>query len=119
MAGIVSNPPYIPSELIFNLQPEVVDHEPHLALDGGQDGLAAVRHLAATAPRFCIGGGLWLVELMMGQAEEVSQFLQATSAYGAITIHPDLAGVERFISAQSTEANPAKLLNGEALIDNP
>jgi release factor glutamine methyltransferase len=50
LSGIVSNPPYIPRSMIAELQPEVVHHEPHLALDGGTDGLDCIRHLIAHAP---------------------------------------------------------------------
>lgn len=99
ISGMVSNPPYIPSRLISTLQPEVAQHEPHLALDGGSDGLDAIRTLAATAPAFLKPGGLWLVEMMAGQADEVTQFLHQQGHYQTITIYPDLAGIERFALA--------------------
>ncbi|NJN20510.1 MAG: peptide chain release factor N(5)-glutamine methyltransferase [Leptolyngbya sp. RL_3_1] len=100
LAGVVSNPPYIPSEMVLTLQPEVVRHEPHLALDGGDDGLEAVRHLVSAAPQFLREGGLWMVEHMAGQAVAVAQLLQATTSYGAIATHADLAGIDRFVTAQ-------------------
>ncbi len=52
LSGMVSNPPYIPSATVLGLQPEVVRHEPHLALDGGVDGLEAIRILVNTAPEY-------------------------------------------------------------------
>ena len=63
---IVSNPPYIPTAMIPHLQPEVAWYEPHLALDGGSDGLDAIRHIIATAPDYLRSGGLLLLEMMAG-----------------------------------------------------
>jgi release factor glutamine methyltransferase len=99
IAGIVSNPPYIPSIEVLNLQPEVTNHEPHLALDGGDDGLDAIRELVNTAPQYLISGGFWIVELMAGQAGIVRSLLQANGNYTNIQIHQDYAGIERFVSA--------------------
>ena len=99
LAGVVSNPPYIPSEIVPTLQPEVANHEPHLALDGGQDGLACVHHLIEAAPSFLQTNGVWLVELMSGQAPAVMEQLAKTGCYGAIQAFEDLAGVERFVLA--------------------
>jgi release factor glutamine methyltransferase len=100
LAGMVANPPYIPTEVVPTLQPEVARHEPHLALDGGQDGLDAMRHLVTTAPQFLQDGGLWMVEHMAGQAEVVAELLQVPQIYGAIATHADLAGINRFVTAQ-------------------
>lgn len=99
LSGIVSNPPYIPQALIPGLQPEVERHEPHLALDGGKDGLDAVRYLVESAPLYLQTDGLWLVELMAGQADEVAHLLAANGCYREIQIHPDLAGIPRFVAA--------------------
>jgi release factor glutamine methyltransferase len=100
ITGIVSNPPYIPSIEVSNLQPEVTNHEPHLALDGGDDGLDAIRELVNIAPQYLISGGFWIVELMAGQADVVRSLLQENGSYTNIQIHPDYAGIERFVSAQ-------------------
>ena len=97
--GMISNPPYIPSLMIPNLQPEVVNHEPHLALDGGIDGLDDLRHLVTTAPHYLKSGGIWLVETMAGQPETVMQLLQAQGSYRDICTFLDLAGIERFVQA--------------------
>ncbi|NJO41749.1 MAG: peptide chain release factor N(5)-glutamine methyltransferase [Cyanobacteria bacterium CRU_2_1] len=99
LSGMVANPPYIPSSLIPTLQPEVAHHEPRLALDGGEDGLDSIRHLVATAPDYLVSGGIWLTELMAGQAEAVVQLLKAQGYYQEIQIHKDLAGIDRFVSA--------------------
>ncbi|MEA5419566.1 peptide chain release factor N(5)-glutamine methyltransferase [Spirulina sp. CCNP1310] len=98
-AAMVSNPPYIPSSMVDHLEPEVRDHEPRLALDGGEDGLAALRQLVTTAPDYLQPGGLWLVELMAGQAPTVAAMLAAEGNYTRIAIYPDLAGIERFVLA--------------------
>lgn len=98
LAGLVSNPPYIPSHQIHDLQPEVTQHEPHLALDGGIDGLDCIRTLAQTASDYLRSGGLWLVEMMYGQAALVQDVLKQYP-YRDISIHYDLAGIERFALA--------------------
>lgn len=100
LAGMVSNPPYIPSAEVPALQPEVADHEPHGALDGGSDGLDCLRHLVKTAPAYLRPGGVWLVEVMAGQAPTVMELLWAKGSYQEITAHRDLAGIDRFVSAR-------------------
>jgi release factor glutamine methyltransferase len=97
--GMISNPPYIPTQAIAQLQPEVVRHEPHLALDGGEDGLNCIRHLVATAPDYLVAGGIWLIETMAGQAEIVKTLLKDCQSYEQIQIFPDLAGIDRFVLA--------------------
>jgi release factor glutamine methyltransferase len=99
LSGMVSNPPYIPSSLLSGLQPEVSQHEPHLALDGGTDGLAAIQHLINTAPTYLQSGGVWLIEMMAGQAPSVAKLLHEQGHYRAIQIYPDLAGIDRFALA--------------------
>lgn len=100
VSGMVSNPPYIPSDLIPKLQPEVAKHEPRRALDGGEDGLDCLRHLVATASNYLQPGGIWLVEMMAGQAEVVTELLKNQGSYTNIQVHSDLAGIERFAQAQ-------------------
>lgn len=99
LSGMVSNPPYIPTSMLPDLQPEVACHEPLLALDGGADGLNCIRLLVKTAPSYLRSGGVWLVEMMAGQAEAVMELLQAQGCYSKIDIHTDLAGLERFALA--------------------
>lgn len=98
-SGMVSNPPYIPSDTVLTLQPEVVKHEPHLALDGGFDGLDYIRHLIAVSPAYLRPGGVWLIEMMAGQADTVRELLENNGSYCHISIHADLAGIERFAVA--------------------
>ena len=103
ISGMVSNPPYIPSSLIPQLQPEVAKHEPHLALDGGADGLDCIRYLIESAPAYLRPGGIWLIEMMAGQAQTVAQLLDNQGSYCQIEIHADLAGIERFALAYRGE----------------
>ncbi|MBD2607750.1 peptide chain release factor N(5)-glutamine methyltransferase [Scytonema hofmannii FACHB-248] len=100
-SGMVSNPPYIPTSTVSTLQPEVVDHEPHLALDGGGDGLDCIRHLIDISPAYLRPGGVWLVEMMAGQADAVREMLQNQGSYDEVEIHADLAGIERFAVARA------------------
>ena len=99
VSGMVANPPYIPSALVPHLQPEVAKHEPNMALDGGSDGLDCIRHLIETSPAYLLSGGVWLIEMMAGQASTVVELLQNQGSYCNIEIHADLAGIERFILA--------------------
>jgi release factor glutamine methyltransferase len=73
---IVANPPYIPTAEIDSLQPEVRDHDPRCALDGGPDGLDFYRRLAAQAPAFLAPQGRFMMELGDGQSPAVCRILQ-------------------------------------------
>ena len=98
---LVSNPPYIPSDAIDGLPPEV-RCEPRLALDGGADGLALVRRLAADAvPVLAPGGGL-AVEIGAGQATEVMAILRS-HGYAGVGSRPDLAGIDRVVFGRRGE----------------
>jgi release factor glutamine methyltransferase len=92
---IASNPPYIPSRDIAGLSPEV-HHEPHLALDGGEDGLALVRRLASDARRVLSPSGALVMEIGAGQAAEVMEILRS-QGYLSIGSRRDLAGIERVV----------------------
>ena len=98
--AIVSNPPYIPTSIVRTLQPEVNRHEPHLALDGGADGLDSIRMLIKAGTTYLQANGIWIVELMTGQAEAIETLLKAQNSYTHIQIHQDLSGIQRFISAR-------------------
>jgi release factor glutamine methyltransferase len=97
--GMVSNPPYIPTKDVLELQPEVTNHEPHLALDGGTDGLDCIRQLIEISPEYLHSGGVWLIEMMAGQANTVYKLLHSHECYCNIEIHADFAGIERFAVA--------------------
>jgi release factor glutamine methyltransferase len=95
---IVSNPPYIASADIATLSREVRDFDPHLALDGGPDGLDAYRAIAATAPALLAPGGTLVVELGIGQMEPVAA-LFAAAGLALSPPRPDLNGVPRALVA--------------------
>jgi len=95
---IVSNPPYIPASHIEALMPEVVDHDPILALNGGEDGLAPYRHLIPQLAKFLNPGGLVAFEIGQGQSQQVMSFFKQ-SGFSGIQSHMDLGGIERCITA--------------------
>ena len=91
---VLSNPPYIESAAIAGLMPEVARHEPRSALDGGTDGLAAYRHLAAILPGLLAPGGAAVLELGAGQRQAV-QALARGAGLVPSACRMDLGGVER------------------------
>jgi release factor glutamine methyltransferase len=92
---VVANPPYVASGDLARLAPEVREHDPSLALDGGPDGLAAYRALAADAPRLLGARGHMVVELGAGQAAAVASLFAAMPLEVVIGAVPDLAGTPR------------------------
>ena len=94
---VVSNPPYIPSADIASLDPEVRDHEPHQALDGGPDGLAAYRTLAPEILRVLKPGGLFALEVGAGQAVTVQAMMHDAGAVDQF-IRVDYGGHERVVA---------------------
>ena len=94
---VVANPPYIPTAEIAALAPEVRDHEPRLALDGGPDGLSAYRRLAPEILRVLKDDGRFAVEIGQNQAAAVQALFQREGA-GEIAVHPDLAGRDRVVA---------------------
>lgn len=95
---IVSNPPYIASAEIAGLAPEVRDFDPRAALDGGPDGLAFYRAIAAVAPALLVPGGALVVELGAGQAPAVAA-LWAAAGLAPAALRHDLSGVPRALCA--------------------
>ena len=95
---IVSNPPYIPSEEINKLMPEVRDHEPHLALDGREDGLYFYRRLAKESCRYLKPGGRICFEIGYYQGAAVKTLLE-DGAYSDVQPLKDMAGLDRAAAA--------------------
>ena len=91
---IVSNPPYIVREVISTLDEEVKDHEPMLALDGGEDGLDFYRKIIADAHRFLAPKGLLAFEIGYDQGQALMELLKQ-AGYMNIEILTDLAGLDR------------------------
>jgi release factor glutamine methyltransferase len=96
---IVSNPPYIAAGEMPGLAPEVRDHEPHLALTDGGDGLAAYRAIAAGARDHLTPGGRVLVEIGPTQGAAVFRLFEA-GGLERVAIHPDLDERDRVVSAR-------------------
>jgi release factor glutamine methyltransferase len=101
--AIVSNPPYIPTADIPGLQPEVRDHEPRAALDGGPDGLGVIERLVAGVPTLLRRGGWLLLEVGAGQAGAVRVLLERSGRYDGIAFKRDLAGIERVVAARRAD----------------
>jgi len=95
---ILANPPYIPDMEISALAPEVRDFDPHRALDGGGDGLAAYRAIAPQIAALLAPRGRAVIEVGAGQAPQASAILSAQGLSVADPV-PDFAGVERCIIA--------------------
>jgi release factor glutamine methyltransferase len=94
---VVSNPPYLPTGLIETLAPEVADHEPRVALDGGPDGLRVVRRLVAEAPRWLRPGAPLVLETSGAwQAAAVAEAMRA-AGLADVASRRDLNGIARFV----------------------
>jgi len=96
---VVANPPYIPTGVWAELEPTVKNHEPRLALDGGADGLTAIRAIAAGAGQALAAGGWLLLEHHHDQSDAVQELLQA-AGLNPVTPHCDLEGTRRFVVAR-------------------
>jgi release factor glutamine methyltransferase len=93
---VVSNPPYIPTGVIPTLDREVRDHDPHLALDGGADGLECYRDILPLLTRLLAPGGFAVLEIGAGQGEDVSALARA-AGLDVLEIRPDFGGVPRAV----------------------
>ena len=99
---VVANPPYIPTAVWQELDPGVREHEPALALDGGADGLNAIRAIATGALAALAPGGWLLLEHHHDQAS-AAQTLLSQGGLSQVQGHRDLEGVERFASGQAPQ----------------
>ena len=96
---VVANPPYIPQGDLAGLDREVRDYDPALALDGGPDGLAAFKVIAARLPALLKPGGTAFVEIGAGQGDSVAA-LFGGQGLEIRSIRPDLAGIGRVVIAE-------------------
>ncbi|MBX3477997.1 MAG: peptide chain release factor N(5)-glutamine methyltransferase [Brevundimonas sp.] len=94
---VVSNPPYIPSADIPGLDPEVRDHDPHLALDGGPDGLQAYRDLVPEIRRVMKPGGVFAVEIGWDQGPAVSALFNE-AGFADVKVVKDLSDRDRVVT---------------------
>ena len=98
LALVVANPPYVPTGDIARLEPEVRDHDPLVALDGGPDGLRVIARLLGDAARALRPGGQLAVEFGDGQADHIL-VMARREPFTAVTVHPDLTGRPRILVA--------------------
>ena len=94
---IVSNPPYIPSDVIKDLEPEVRDHDPVSALDGGEDGLSFYRRMIPQAGQYLKPGGWLIVETGYDQKAAVQELFNR-HGFSGIESRKDLTGLDRVIA---------------------
>lgn len=94
---IVSNPPYIPSNVIPTLMEEVRDHDPLMALDGKEDGLHFYREIIRQAGEYLYPGGMLFFEIGCEQAADVSRYMEE-AGYKEVTVCRDLSGLDRVVS---------------------
>ncbi|MFW6188804.1 MAG: peptide chain release factor N(5)-glutamine methyltransferase [Planctomycetota bacterium] len=102
---LVSNPPYVPTDRIASLEPEVRDWEPRAALDGGEDGLHVIRRLVPQAAEHLLRGGWLVLELGEGQADPVTELAAETAAYDMDTLETvtDSGGCRRVFCVRKGE----------------
>ena len=94
---IVSNPPYIRSSVIPDLDIEVRNHDPILALDGGPDGLAPYRIIASKAKTYLHTNGMILVEIGFDQADDVANLFKS-NGFSKVVLKQDLGGRDRVLA---------------------
>ena len=94
---ILSNPPYIPSEVIEGLMPEVKEHEPRLALDGEADGLSFYRKIINEAPDYLNPDGRIYFEIGAEQGEDLTHLMNERG-FSEVKVHKDLAGLDRIVT---------------------
>lgn len=105
---VVVNPPYVAKEIITkpagravdSLQPEVVNFEPRLALDGGHQGLDEIRRISAEMPNALKHGGWFFMEIGADQGEAVSAIFEGMAAYESLAVHNDYAGLPRIFQGR-------------------
>lgn len=101
---ILSNPPYIPTGECETLQREVRDHEPRIALDGGEDGLFFYRRIANEAPDYLKSGGMLMMEIGYSQARDVGDLLDKAGFTDIMSWH-DFNGHDRIITGRLAEVD--------------
>lgn len=103
---IISNPPYIRSDDIKNLQTEIKDWEPLNALDGGTDGLDFYRAIIPTARGFLKNSGILMIEIGIDCADAVKKMFEG-AGYSGIELIKDYAGIERIVVGEWSGKSPA------------
>lgn len=93
---IVSNPPYIRTDVVEGLMPEVRDHEPRMALDGLEDGLHFYREITREAKKYLVNGGSLYYEIGYDQSEAVRDIMEQ-EGFAEIQVVQDYAGLDRVV----------------------
>lgn len=101
--GILSNPPYLSRKDFAELAPEVGQHEPQIALLGGEDGLAYYHRLFSTSAEHLYENGYLIVEIGFGQRDSVLQMIKRTSLLSCCEVVKDYAGIDRVIVARKVD----------------
>lgn len=94
---ILSNPPYIRTADIGQLEPEICQYEPHTALDGGREGLRAIRHILSFAPPYLARGGSLLLETGHDQKAETTKIIETCGCYELLAFIKDYSGYDRIV----------------------
>jgi release factor glutamine methyltransferase len=100
---VLSNPPYVTTAELSELAPEVRDHEPRLALDGGADGLNSYRRLAPRLSRLMASDGAAVFEIGTGQGPAVAELFKTAVEGASVRIVPDLDGRDRAVVVRRTQ----------------
>lgn len=100
---VVSNPPYVADHELGDLEPEVREHDPGIAVRGGPDGLDLVRVVERAAARLCREGGLLAIEHSDRQGSSAPRTLATTGDWAEVEDHRDDEGRDRFVTARRTE----------------
>lgn len=98
---IIGNPPYIPTEVLPTLQREVREHEPMIALDGGDDGLSIIKRILKEAPNHLKNEGILMLEIGHDQGAAMMEMAESYNVYDNIRIKKDLAGHDRVFIASA------------------
>lgn len=98
--GVVSNPPYVRRSEMEDLPRDVRDWEPKMALDGGADGLDFHRRIIEQGHLYLMDGGFMVLEIAPDMGQEVSHLFESVGRYSKCSIHLDLAGRNRLVSAR-------------------
>ncbi|TWU23790.1 peptide chain release factor N(5)-glutamine methyltransferase [Bythopirellula polymerisocia] len=97
---VLSNPPYVSSEEMADLAPDVRDYEPHLALDGGEHGTEVIERLIAQSPGYLLSGAWLLLEVGATNAERVEALISQDSELELQETLKDIAGLPRVVQAK-------------------
>jgi len=101
---VVANPPYVTRPSLADLEPEVRDFEPHLALDGGENGLDVIRRLPAVLHSLLVDGGWFFMEIGADQEEAVLAIFRAAELFDDLLVRKDYAGLPRVFQARMRQA---------------